>query len=200
MTHSERLSLPLAGRLAKTTRGWFNRVIHGVALLSRPWLWAAASAAYLLSAPSSHAGAPFGFVLVQAEGITVHDAWARASAGAASTAAAYVTLMGGARSDQLVGVSTPVAATAEVHKSFVESGVMKMRAAPDVPVPAGGTLTFAPGGLHIMLMGLKQPLVAGQSFPLTLIFAQAPALTVDVKVQPLGRSASSSDPGSAPAR
>ena len=64
-----------------------------------------------------------------------------------------------------------------------------MRAAPSVTIPADSTVTFAPGGYHVMLTGLKQPLVAGQSFPLTVSFAHAAPVTVEVKVQPLGRGA-----------
>jgi periplasmic copper chaperone A len=71
-----------------------------------------------------------------------------------------------------------------------------MRAAPGLPVPAGETVALTPNSLHIMLTGLKQPLVAGQSFPLTLSFAHNPAVTVDVKVQPLGRAAATGDHGS----
>lgn len=115
----------------------------------------------------------------------VHQAWARASAGAATTGAAYVTLMGGAHPDALVGVSTPIAGMAEVHETINDNGVMKMRSIAVLPVPAHQMVTFAPGGYHIMLMGLKQTLVAGQAFPLTLRFAHSAPVTVDVKVQDL---------------
>src|SRR6201999_491380 len=88
--------------------------------------------------------------------VTVHEAWARASAGPATTGAAYVTLMGGSRPDQLIGASTPVAANAEVHETINDNGVMKMRPLPGLAIPAGGTVTFTPGGTHIMMTGLKQ--------------------------------------------
>jgi copper(I)-binding protein len=117
--------------------------------------------------------------------VTVHDAWARASAGAATTGAAYVTLMGGSQPDQLIGASTPVAATAEVHETINDNGVMKMRPLPGLAIPAGGTVTFAPGGTHIMMTGLKQKLTAGQSFPLTLKFAHTAPITVNVQVRGL---------------
>ena len=188
---------PRAGRLAKAERRWFNRSMFRAMPLSRLWLLAAVSAIGLLLPAFSRAATHDGLLLAQADAITVLDAWARASPGAATTGAAYVTLKGGAQDDRLVAVSTPVAVTAGVHESVTEDGVMKMRAGPNLPVPAGGTVTFVPGGLHIMLMGLKQPLVAGQSFPLTLTFTHAPAVTVDVKVQPLGRASSASDHGSA---
>jgi len=124
-----------------------------------------------------------------ADHIAVEHAWARASAGAATTGAAYMTLTGGSQPDALVGASTPVAATAEVHESFNDNGVMKMRALPSLPIPPGKVVTLAPGGFHVMLIGLKQPLVAGQSFTLTLTFAHAAPVTVDVQVQGMGHGA-----------
>jgi copper(I)-binding protein len=124
----------------------------------------------------------------RADGVTADHAWARASAGAASTGAAYVTITGGAEADVLVSVTTPVATTAEVHETLIENGVTKMRPAASLPIPAGKVVTFKPGGYHVMLTGLKQPLAAGQSFPLTLTFAHAPPVTVDVKVQGLGHT------------
>lgn len=122
-------------------------------------------------------------------GVMVHQAWARASAGAATTGAAYVVLMGGAKPDALIGASTPIAATAEVHQSFTQGGVMRMREVASLPIKPGATVTFAPGGYHIMLMDLKRPLMAGQSFPLTLTFAHQAPVTVDVTVRPIGAAA-----------
>jgi copper(I)-binding protein len=97
--------------------------------------------------------------------------------------------MGGSLADSLVGVSTPIAATADVHVTIEDNGVMKMRPAPAVPIAPGQTVTFAPGGTHIMLMGLKQPLTAGQSFPLTLTFARSGPVMLDVQVRAMGHSA-----------
>jgi hypothetical protein len=151
-----------------------------------PPLFAALLGACVLTG-SVHAAPPAGIVLTADDGVMVNEAWARASAGAATTGAAYVTLMGGAEPDSLVGVSTPIAAKAEPHETINDNGVMKMRPAAQIPIPAHQTVTFAPGGTHIMLMGLKQPLAAGQSFPLTLTFAHAAPVTVDVKVRGLGR-------------
>jgi periplasmic copper chaperone A len=128
-----------------------------------------------------------------ADGVTVHDAWARASAGAATTGAAYVSLMGADQPDGLVGASTPVAATAEVHETTNDNGVMKMRPVATVPIPPHQRVMLSPGGYHIMMFGLKHPLVAGQSFPLTLTFAHTPPVTVDVKVQAVGHSAPTTD-------
>jgi len=137
-------------------------------------------------APAVYAAPPAGFILAADDGITVHDAWARASAGAATNGAAYISLTGGAQPDSLIAVSTPIAATAQAHETTSANGVMQMRAEPVIAIPAGQTVTFAPGGNHIMLMGLKHPLTAGERFPLTLTFAHAPPVTVDVQVR--GRS------------
>lgn len=152
------------------------------------------AAGIVFSSLSLHAAPPSLIVLAEVDTITVQNAWARATPGAATTAAAYVTLMGGAQPDQLISVSTPVAATAEVHQTLTENGVMKMRPAPNLPIPAAKMVTFAPGGTHIMLMGLKQPLIAGQNFPMTLTFAHATPVMVEVKVQAIhGSSMGSSD-------
>jgi copper(I)-binding protein len=150
-------------------------------------LVAATTGSFMLF-PSALAAPPSGFVLAAGDGIMVPEAWARASAGAATTGAAYVALMGGAQPDQLVGVSTPVATTAEVHETIDDNGVMKMRSVTAIPIPPGQMVTFTPGGTHIMLTGLKQKLVAGQNFPLTLTFAHAAPVTVDVQVRALGGS------------
>ena len=151
--------------------------------------FAAFIAVGILFAPVVRAATPSGFILVADDGVMVHEAWARASPGGATTGAAYVTLMGGAQPDSLVGVSTPVAATAAVHETSNDNGVMKMRAVQSVAIPPGKMVTFAPGGYHIMMTGLKQPLTAGQTFPMTLSFAHAAPVTVDVQVRAIGRDA-----------
>jgi copper(I)-binding protein len=121
-----------------------------------------------------------------ADGVTVRQAWARASAGTATTGAAYVALMGADQPDALVGASTPVAATAEVHETTNDNGVMKMRPVGTVPIAPHQLVTLSPGGYHIMMMGLKHKLVPGESFPLTLTFTHTAPITVEVKVQALG--------------
>jgi periplasmic copper chaperone A len=74
--------------------------------------------------------------------------------------------------------------------------VMKMRPISGVDIPAHKPVMLAPGGMHIMLIGLKSPLKAGQSFPLTLTFAKAGERTIDVAVEPVAASG----PGSAATR
>jgi copper(I)-binding protein len=74
---------------------------------------------------------------------------------------------------QLVGVSTPVAGTAEVHEMKMEGDVMRMRAVPTLALPAGKTVELKPGGYHLMLLDLKQPLAAGAIVPVTLLLRDA---------------------------
>ena len=123
------------------------------------------------------------------QGIAVSNAWARASAGAATTGAAYFTITDNASADRLIGASTPVAGKAELHESRNENGVMQMRAVPSLPLEPGKSVTLAPGGYHVMLMELKQPLKVGDSFPLTLTFEKAQAITVQVKIGAAGAAA-----------
>lgn len=138
-----------------------------------------------VSIPLSGPAAP-AFAQAAGDSVTVQEAWARASAGAASVGAAYVALKGGARDDALTGVSTPVADSAMVHQTTMDNGVARMRDTPSVAVPANQTVTFAPGGDHIMLMGLKHPLAEGEKFPITLTFAHTPPVTVEVTVRGIG--------------
>jgi copper(I)-binding protein len=118
--------------------------------------------------------------------LQVEHPWARASAGAATTGAAYLTLTDQGAPDRLTGASTPVAATAELHESMSDMGTMKMRPVSGLSVAPGKPVKLAPGGYHIMLMGLKAPLKQGDTFPLTLTFEHAPPMTVTVNVEAIG--------------
>ena len=82
---------------------------------------------------------------------------------------------------QLVGVSTPVAGVAEVHEMKIDGNVMKMRAVGKLDLPAGRTVELKPGGYHLMLQDLKQPLPQGSTVPLTLVFRNAKG--VDSKLE-----------------
>jgi copper(I)-binding protein len=123
--------------------------------------------------------------MAQTADIQIKDAWARATPGAAQTAAAYVTIVSAA-GDRLTAASTPVAQKAELHTMTMDGSVMKMRQVDDIDLPAGKTVTLKPGGYHIMLTGLTQPLTEGQTFPLTLTFEKAGTREVTVAVQKVG--------------
>jgi len=119
--------------------------------------------------------------------VEVTQAWARATPGKSTIGAAYATLTAPA-GDRLIGAATPVARLAQIHQHTMENGVMKMRQVDAVPLPAGQAVVLSPGGYHIMLIDLTTPLVAGQSFPLTLRFAQAGTVETKVMVGGVGAS------------
>lgn len=104
------------------------------------------------------------------------------SAPAGGVGAFYVTIVNGGAADTLVGVATPVAGKAELHESKMENDVMKMRGVARLAIPAGGTVRLAPGGYHVMLIALTQPLTVGQSVPITLTFEKAGSVEVSASV------------------
>jgi copper(I)-binding protein len=117
--------------------------------------------------------------------VEVSNAWARGSPGGSQIGAAYLTLQS-PTGDRLTSVSTSVAEKAELHTMTMDNGVMKMRPLDGVDLPAGEAVSLKPGGMHIMLMGLKAPLQAGQNFPMTLQFAKTGAREVTVAVEKPG--------------
>ncbi|MBV8506016.1 MAG: copper chaperone PCu(A)C [Alphaproteobacteria bacterium] len=123
--------------------------------------------------------------IAQPAQLEVADAWAGATPGKAENGAAYVSITS-PTADRLVSASTPVAKTAELHTMSMQGMVMKMRPISGVDIPAGQPISLKPGGDHIMLMGLNQPLREGQSFPLTLNFEKAGPRTVTVTVEKVG--------------
>ncbi|MEI7713663.1 MAG: copper chaperone PCu(A)C [Rhodospirillales bacterium] len=115
--------------------------------------------------------------------------WARASAGPATTAAVYFTAIAAGTQDRLIGARTPIAAIASLHGTIDDRGVMKMRPVENVAVAPDKPVLFEPGGYHVMLEGLREPLKAGAHFPLTLVFERAGPTTVDVVIEPIGTPA-----------
>jgi copper(I)-binding protein len=113
----------------------------------------------------------------------VEGAWIRSTVQGQAGTGAFMKLTP-SEATQLVRASTPVAGTAEVHEMKMEGDVMKMRAVPRLDLPAGRATELKPGGYHIMLTDLKQPLVAGSSVPLTLTFRDAKGVegTLELKV------------------
>ena len=114
----------------------------------------------------------------------VTDAWARATPPGTTVGAAYMNIQGGKHADQLVDASSDRAAMVHLHSVEEKDGVSKMRAIDAVEIPAGQRVTLAPKSTHVMLMGLDGPLVAGQTFVVTLRFAKAGEQPVTVTVKP----------------
>jgi copper(I)-binding protein len=127
-------------------------------------------------------------VAQQHDPVAVQNAWARATAPGIHTAAVYLTLTSPS-ADTLVGISTPAASTAAVHRTIMDGTIMRMRPlAGGLALPAGQPVTLKPGGDHIMLEGLKAPLKRGETVTLHLTFASAPPLDVQAKVEGPGAS------------
>ncbi len=99
---------------------------------------------------------------------TVSDAWVRGMVAPQRATGAFMKITS-AQGGKLVGVSTPAARVAEVHEMVMQGDVMAMRAIESLELPAGKAVELKPGGHHLMLMGIDQPLKAGASVPLTLI-------------------------------
>ncbi len=119
--------------------------------------------------------------------ITVEQPWARASAGQAPNGAAFLTLTNsGSAADYLVSASGDVAERVELHEHSMKDGVMQMRPVEKIEVVPGTPTMLKPGGYHVMLIGLKAPLKQDETFPLTLTFENAGAVTVTVTVGGVG--------------
>lgn len=126
--------------------------------------------------------------------LAIEQPWARATPGRAPTGAAYLTLVNrGKDDDKLLGAATPVAGKVELHGSRAAAGhgghVMEMRPVAEIEVKAGQSVVFKPDGLHVMLVGLKAPLKEGERFPLTLRFAKAGEVKIEVPVAKAGAMA-----------
>ncbi|PCR96530.1 copper resistance protein CopZ [Pseudomonas fluorescens] len=104
----------------------------------------------------------------------------------APTVAAYFIIHnGGKTADRLLSVDSPIAPTAELHEHVMQGDLMKMQQVPNVAIPAGENVTFAPMAYHVMLMNPtdRSLLTDGKRFPLTLHFEKAGNVTVEVAVQ-----------------
>ncbi len=119
--------------------------------------------------------------------IVVENSSARATPAGAKTGAVYMTLINnGTVPDRLLGVTTPAAESVQIHKVSEENGVSSMRELRTMDVAPGARVTFKPGDLHAMLVGLKQPLKEGQTIALILEFEKAGKVGVTASVAKVG--------------
>jgi periplasmic copper chaperone A len=135
--------------------------------------------------------------LSAAESVKVANAWVRAPVAGQKTAAGYLELTSD-RNLALVAAGSPAAGRVEMHSTTMDGGVMRMRALPRIDLPAGQTVKLAPGGTHLMLLELKQPLKAGEKIPLILSLQPSePAatslttVTVEAEIRASGASSHS---------
>ncbi|MBS0609317.1 MAG: copper chaperone PCu(A)C [Proteobacteria bacterium] len=124
--------------------------------------------------------------------VNVQDAWVRATVPQQKATGAFMRLTA-AQDMRLVGASSPAAGVTEVHEMKLVDNVMKMRAVPLLELPAGQAVELKPGGYHIMLLDLKQPVAQGATVPLTLVFegkdGQRQSQELQVPARALGAAA-----------
>ncbi len=104
--------------------------------------------------------------------VKVEDAWVRGTVATQKATGAFMRLTPAANA-RLVAAESPVAGVVEIHEMAMENDIMKMRQIPGLDLAAGRTVELKPGGYHVMLMDLKQPLKGGESVPITLVFEDA---------------------------
>ncbi len=126
------------------------------------------------------------FLLVAAcapkEGIEIRDAWIR-TALQGGNSALYFVIHNYSADDELVGISAEIADAAEMHESSMVDDVMQMRMVESVPLASGEDVEFASGGLHVMLIGVKEELKAGDTVEVVLHFKNSVDIRLQVPVQ-----------------
>ena len=147
----------------------------------------AADAGPALDAPSADAAT----ATTQAEGIAIHDPWLRQPPPSAQVSAGYLQIGNpGDEADRLVSVETDAAERVEIHEMDEVDGVMRMREVEGgLEIPAGGQVALQPGGYHLMLMGAREGLEAGQQVDAVLVFERAGRVEVAFDVRPPGAGA-----------
>ena len=121
-----------------------------------------------------------GFAPVWAQ-VKVDGAWARPTVPGQMGGGGFMTLHS-ERADRLLGGTTPLADRFELHSMTMQGDVMQMRQVEAIALPAGQKVELKPGGLHVMLIGLKQPLALGSKVPVTLRFERAGEVKIEMTV------------------
>ena len=114
--------------------------------------------------------------------VTVKDAWVRGTVPAQKVTGAFMTITS-SEDAKLMGASSAIASSSEIHESSMKGGVMHMHGVEGVTLPAGKPVELKPGGHHLMLMGLSKPVVEGQKVPITLTVQDARGKKSTVEVQ-----------------
>jgi periplasmic copper chaperone A len=113
--------------------------------------------------------------------VKVEQAWARPTVAGQQGGGGFLSITSKA-ADRLLSGSTPAAERFELHTMSMKGDVMEMRQVDAIELPAGKTVELKPGGLHVMFIGLKQPLTIGSKVPVTLKFEKAGDLKVEFDV------------------
>ncbi len=148
-------------------------------------------------APADTKAAPAKPGEAKAKGISIVSPWARATPGGSKVGAAFFEIqVAVGADDKLIGAASPAAQTVELHDHIRDGGIVKMRRIEAMPVPGGKTITLKPGGLHLMLMELKDGLKEGEAIEVTLTFEKAGTVKVQVPILKLGTMAAPAEAGS----
>jgi copper(I)-binding protein len=116
--------------------------------------------------------------------VTVEDAWGRTSPAAATNAAFYMEINGGAAADTLLSATSDACGLTELHISVMTDGVMSMQHVPDgIDISADETVMLEPGGLHVMCIERQQEFLAGDAIPVTLQFAGAGSVNINAEIR-----------------
>jgi hypothetical protein len=117
--------------------------------------------------------------------IEIVEPWAGQTPGGVDVSAGYLTIRNTvATDDQLIAVSSPRAARAEIHEMTMdENNVMRMRPLSTLTIPAGGEALLQPGGQHLMFFGVTQPFTVGEEIPVQLTFANAGVIDLNLQVR-----------------
>jgi periplasmic copper chaperone A len=147
------------------------------------------SIAFALLAATLCCGAAFAQDF-RVKSLQVSSPFARATPPGARVAGAFMTIKNqGTETDRLVSASSPVAGLVEIHEMAMDGGMMKMRAIKGIDVKPGTAVELKPGGYHVMLEDLKQPLKEGDRIPVRLTFAKSGTVEVMVHVEAMGAAA-----------
>ena len=114
--------------------------------------------------------------------VTIKNAWVRQNIPPQTMTAAYLAIHNEGMATALISASTPVAEVAEIHVMTIDGNIMRMKKIDRLPIPEDGSATLQPGGNHLMLIGLRRDLAAGDSLALTLSFANGQVRTLRAPV------------------
>jgi periplasmic copper chaperone A len=122
--------------------------------------------------------------------LEISNVWARATPGRSRTAAVYIERISnfGQQVDSLIGIRSPIASKISIHQTKIEAGIAKMRPVEELEIHVGRPVSLKPSGLHVMLVGLQQPLKEGSKFSMVLEFKTAGKIEVVVAVKKIGLS------------
>src|SRR5437870_13732383 len=148
--------------------------------------------------------AAFGFAVTAASAadykagsLDISNPWSRATPKGSSVAAGYMKITNsGSTPDRLISGSSDIASKFEVHEMRMENGVAKMRPVTGgLEIKPGETVELKPGSFHVMFVGLKKPLSAGDHFKATLVFEKAGSVDIDYDVRTMGSQPGGAMPG-----